>query len=166
TSERRVLEQSLRRAEQRAAQAAEAAERQLLQTEARSLAAQIVQHDVPEPPRFFTDDITPEKLGLGLAAQGGRRLIASAEGTIFEIAKGRYSKSPNFDVFSKAHSGDPLRVQRVRRPDVIVEQPSLTMALAVQPNVLQGLAGQTSMAERGFLARFVFAVPPSMLAPR
>src|SRR5262245_1339165 len=71
-SEHRILEQSLRRAEQRAAQTAAAADRQRLQTEARGLAAQLAQHDVPEPPRLFADDTTPEKLCSLLAAQGGR----------------------------------------------------------------------------------------------
>src|SRR5262249_31441243 len=108
----------------------------------------------------------PEKLASLLAAQGGRMLLASAEGTVFEIAKGRYSERANFDVFLKAHAGDPLRVARIGRPDEVVDQPALTVAVAVPPAVLQGLSGETTLAGGGYLARPLYAVPRSLVGRR
>ena len=73
-------------------------------------------------------------------------LLASAEGTAFEIAKGRYSETANFDVFLKGHAGDPLRVGRISRDSEAVNSPALSCALAVQPDVISGLAEQARHA--------------------
>src|SRR5262249_48371235 len=113
--ERRVLEAALRTAEQRAGRADPGAERDRLQLAAREAARQLARHVLPCPPQLFCDDETPESLSRLLAQQGGRMLLASAEGTIFEIAKGRYSETANFDIFLKGHAGDPLRVGRIGR---------------------------------------------------
>jgi hypothetical protein len=78
-------------------------------------------------------------------------LLASAEGTAFEIAKGRYSETANFNVFLKGHSGDPLRTNRITRQGERVDRPALSCALAIQPDVIRGLAEQTSMKGRGFV---------------
>lgn len=137
-----------------------------LRKQARELAKELAAHVVPDPPEFFCDDVTVEKLGQLLARQGGRMLLASAEGTCFEIAKGRYSETANFDVFLKGHAGDPLRVGRVGRVSEAVNSPALSCALAVQPDVIQGLAEQASMRGRGFLARWLYSVPVSRVGRR
>jgi hypothetical protein len=93
-------------------------------------------------------------------------LLLAAEATPLEIAKGRYSGQANFDVFLKAYSGDPLRVQRVGRPDTLIPTPSLAMALLVQPDVIAGLTAHTGMRGRGFLARLLYAVPVPLLGRR
>jgi hypothetical protein len=115
---------------------------------------------------FFADDVTPEKIASYLEEQDGRLLIASAEGTVFEIVKGRYSEAANFDVFLKGHSGDPLRVGRVWRKGEFVEQPALSLALAVQPDVIRGLATNASLRGRGFLARLLYSIPTSKVGTR
>src|SRR5262249_42975786 len=109
-SEHRMLEERVKLAEKKAAKQEDPPRRREVEAEAVQLAKELDAHEVPVMPQAFVDDITPEKLGNLLAAQGGRMLQASAEGTAFEIAKGRYSETPNFDVFLKGHSGDPLRV--------------------------------------------------------
>jgi hypothetical protein len=164
-SERRVLELSLKATEAKAAKA-RGEERKDLKAQAKELARELAEHVVPVPPQFFCDDATPEKLSNLLAEQGGRMLQASAEGTAFEIAKGRYSEAANFDVYLKGHSGDPLRVARVGRAGENVHQPALSVALAVQPEVIRGLAGQASMRGRGFLARFLYSLPASLVGRR
>src|SRR5262249_3766235 len=101
-SEHRVLEKRLQALENRAAKAEDASERDRLKHEVRQLARELEAHRVPEPPQFFCDDVTPEALTKLLARQGGRMLQAGAEGTAFEIMKGRYSEGrPNFDVYLK-----------------------------------------------------------------
>jgi hypothetical protein len=128
-SARRTLEARLRNAETKAAKTEDANTRLRAAEEAKSLAQELSNFAVPAMPQFFADDVTVEKLTSLLAEQGGRMLIASAEGTIFEIAKGRYSETPNFDVFLKGHAGDPIRTNRVGRVQDYIQQPAISMAL-------------------------------------
>jgi hypothetical protein len=165
-SERRILESRLKNTENKAAKQTDDAERATLTQEARALAAELAGCVVPAEPRCFCDDETPENLSRLLALHGGRMLQASAEGTAFEIAKGRYSETANFDVYLKGHSGDPLRVGRVGRSGEVVDRPALSCALAVQPDVICGLAEEATMAGRGYLARWLYGVPPSMVGRR
>jgi hypothetical protein len=166
-TEHRLLEKRLKAVEDKAAKA-KPAELQGLREEARDLAKQLASHEVPQPPRLYCDDETPESLAKLLAEQGGRMLQASAEGTAFEIVKGRYSEKgrPNFDVYLKGHSGDSLRVGRVSRGRDTVDRPALSLALAVQPDVIRGLAEHACMRGRGFLARPFYSLPESKVGRR
>ncbi len=168
-SEHRMLEAQLKTAEQKAAKAAkkgDAGEAAALRKEAKGLARQLAAHRVPELPRMFCDDETPESLSRLIAQQGGRMLQASPEGTAFEIVKGRYSETANFDVYLKGHAGDPLRVGRVGRAGETVDRPALSVALAVQPDVVYGLAENASLRGRGFLAHFLYGLPVSRVGRR
>ena len=165
-SEHRQLEARLKLAETKAAKEEDPEERQRLCREAKELAKELSTHVVPETPQMFCDDVTAEALARLLAMQGGRMLQASPEGTAFEIVKGRYSESPNFDVYLKGHAGDPLRVGRIGRDGETVDQPALSAALAVQPDVIQGLAAQAILRGRGFLARWFYAMPVSTVGGR
>jgi hypothetical protein len=165
-SEKRVLEERLKHLEKQAAKEDNPNKRERLKQEAAELACELEGFEVPDPPRMYCDDETPESLGQLLALQGGRMLQASAEGTAFEIAKGRYSEKPNFDVYLKGHSGDSLRVGRVSRGTDVVDAPALSAALAVQPDVIQGLAAEATMRGRGFLARWLYSLPHSAVGRR
>ena len=162
----RTLEARLKHIENKAVKEEDALERDKFKQDAKQVAKDLAEHDVPDVPQCFCDDVTPEKLANLLARQGGRMLLASAEGTAFEIAKGRYSDTANFDVFLKRHSGDPLRTDRITRSGEKVERPALSCALAVQPDVIRGLADQNSMKGRGFLARWCYSVPRSHVGSR
>jgi hypothetical protein len=165
-SAHRVMEKRLKGLEEKAAKAEDQTEAAEYRQKAKELARELAAHQVPDLPEFYCDDTTPEKLTKLLARQGGRMLQASAEGTAFEIAKGRYSETANFDVYLKGHAGDPLRVGRISRDSDTVDRPALSVALAVQPDVINGLADQASMRGRGFLARFLFAIPASRVGRR
>jgi DNA primase catalytic core len=165
-SEHRMLEAKLKAAESRAAKVKDADEARQAKDDALALAKELDAHEVPDLPQLYCDDVTPEKLVNLLARQGGRILQASAEGTAFEIAKGRYSETANFDVYLKGHAGDPLRSDRISRDSDHTDQPALSVALAVQPDILRGLGGQPSMRGRGFLARFLYALPTSQVGKR
>jgi hypothetical protein len=178
-SEHRVMELQLKAIEQKAAKATDPpeakdeAEREAnrkkareLRQDAKRLARELAAHHVPDPPEFFCDDVTVQKVGQLLARQGGRMLQASAEGTAFEIAKGRYSETADFDIYLKGHAGDPLRVGRIGRESEALNHPALSCALAVQPDVIRGLAEQASMRGRGFLARWLYATPASKVGRR
>ena len=127
----------------------------------RDLARTIRETIIPAEPRLLMSDGTPEAVAKGLAEQGGRLAVFSPEGDVFSLLKGRYAKdgAPNFETFLKAHAGDELRVDRRHAAPVTVAEPALTVAVAVQPDVLRGLAHDRTFRERGLLARFLFALP-------
>jgi hypothetical protein len=131
-------------------------------------AAQIAESiEVPSIPRLVADDITREAATSLLADQGGRLAIISAEGGIFDIIAGRYSRNiPNLDLWLKAHSGDPLKVDRIGRPPQYIRQPALTLGLMIQPAVLQAIAANREFRGRGLLARFLYAWPVSKVGRR
>ena len=92
----------------------------------------------------------------------------SPEGDIFDLMAGRYStrNAANFGVFLKGHAADTIRVDRVGRPPEYVEAPAITIGLAVQPDVIRGLASAPGFRGRGLLARFLYAMPASLLGRR
>lgn len=114
--------------------------------------------------QLFVSDATPERVASLLAENGGRAAVLSDEGEICSIIAGRYGGS--FEVFLKAHSGQTLAIERQGRPRVHVRRPSLTLGLAVQPDVLAMLARKKNLRERGVLARFLVAVPASNIGYR
>jgi hypothetical protein len=172
----RTLNERLKRAE-RAIRDAIPEERHRLRAEALNIARELAGHQVPARPQLWCDDATPEALAEMMFEQGERILVASAEGAAFEICKGRYcdkGKGPNFEVWLKGHAGDTLRVNRVKRgnkdkealPPIRLEQPALSAAMAVQPDVLQSLSDQKAMGPRGFLARWLYSLPVRLVGSR
>lgn len=118
------------------------------------------------PLKLFVDDITTEKLSSVLAQNDSRAALASAEGGLFDNLSGQYSTVVNLDVYLKAHSGDNIRVDRVGRPSETIINPALTILLAVQPSVLDGLMRNSTFRGRGLTARFLFSMPRSALGRR
>lgn len=163
---RDILEQRLRDSAKKAAKGRD--NRSALEEEAVDIRRQIEELVVPVAPRLFTDDATPERLTGLLFEHGGRFAVISAEGGIFELLAGRYTNNsmPNLDVFLKGHAGDPLRVDRVGRAAEQIDQPALTVVLAVQNDVLRSLSTKPGFRGRGLLGRFLYAVPASRLGTR
>ncbi|WP_276620611.1 YfjI family protein [Syntrophomonas wolfei] len=124
--------------------------------------------DTPEVflPTILADDITMEKLVVLLSENNGSLGIFSAEGTLFGIAAGRYTGMASFDELLKAHSGDPLRADRIGRARVNVPNPALTIGMCVQPIVVQELAKNPVFRLKGLQARFLYAIPDSPLGER
>lgn len=117
------------------------------------------------PMQLYVDDVTPEKLVSVMADHDGVASIISAEGGIFDqLAGGMYSKTVNIDVFLKGHAGDTIRIDRIGRNSESIERPTLTMLLAVQPNVLSGLIQNGTFRGRGLTARFLYTMPSPMWA--
>lgn len=119
-----------------------------------------------QPLKLFVDDVTAEKLASVLAENNSKAAIVSAEGGIFDILNGIYTKNVNIDVFLKGHSGDTIRVDRIGRASESILHPTLTMLLAVQPEVLNGLMSNGTFRGRGLTARFLYAMPKSSLGIR
>lgn len=122
---------------------------------------------VPANPRLVVDDVTPEKLAVIMAEQGGRVGVFSDEGGIFETLAGRYSGGvPNIDLFLKGHSGTPVRVDRKSSESICIDRPTITCGFAVQPDVLRTLANKPGFRGRGLVARFCFLLPQSTVGSR
>ncbi len=122
--------------------------------------------EVPSTPRLICDDVSPEKLCELLAQNNGRIALLSSEGGVFSMMKGRYSGMPNFDVYLKAHIGDPIRVDRFSREALFVEEPALTMGLTVQPEIIRGLANEPQFRGLGIVGRFFYSIPKSKVGRR
>jgi replicative DNA helicase len=163
---RRIAEQAAAHAEAAASKAPlERAEE--AQAEAVARAAEAANLVVPPLPRWLADDATPEALA-GLLATYGRIALLSPEGDVFDQMAGRYNQStgPNLGVYLKGHAGDLLKVDRRGRPPEYVERPCLTIGLAVQPEILRGLADRPGFRGRGLLARFLYSLPASLVGRR
>ncbi|MFN6129057.1 MAG: YfjI family protein [Planctomycetota bacterium] len=130
------------------------------------LSEELASEHEPSQPKLIADDVISEEAENLLSRQGGRLVVAGAEGGLFDVMGGRYSKgSPNLDVFLKGHAGDTLRVDRGSR-SVLVYKPCLTLAYAVQPEVLRSMASKPSFRGRGLIGRFLYSYPESLLGRR
>jgi replicative DNA helicase len=163
---RRIADQAAATAEA-AAGKAPANQQEEARAEAIARAAEASALVVPPLPRWLVDDATPEALA-GLLATYGRIALLSPEGDVFDQMAGRYNQTagPNLGVYLKGHAGDLLKVDRRGRPPEYVERPCLTIGLAVQPEVLRGLAGRPGFGGRGLLARFLYSLPESLVGRR
>jgi hypothetical protein len=111
--------------------------------------------------------VTSEALARLLAEQRGRISVFAPEGGgLFAIMAGRYSTGSNFEIYLKAHAGDPLRVDRRHAEPIYVPRPTLTLAVTMQPAVLHGLHETPEFRGRGLLARFLYGFPLSPLGDR
>jgi hypothetical protein len=163
---RRIADQAAATAEA-AAGRAPVSQQEEARAEAIARAAEAANITVPPVPRWLVDDATPEALA-GLLAVYGRIALLSPEGDVFDQMAGRYNQAagPNLGVYLKGHAGDLLKVDRRGRPPEYVERPCLTIGLAVQPEVLRGLAGRPGFGGRGLLARFLYSLPESLVGYR
>lgn len=149
-----------------AAANADASGRDTLLAEATAAAMNAAAITVPVKPQLVADDVTSETAASMLAQQGGRLAVLSPEGGIFATIAGRYSGTPNLEVFLKGHAGDMMRVGRLSREAEHVDKPALTLGLAVQPEVLRDIAGMPGFRGLGLLARILFTVPENTVGRR
>ena len=139
--------------------------RQELMAEIRRLEASLP--EVPELPRLFVDDATPEAVAVLLAKHGERLGIQEAEGGIFDILAGRYTNGhANIDLFLKAWGGEPVTVDRRRGDALSLNAPLLTMCISPQPDVIKSLSDKPGFRGRGLLARFLYLLPQSRVGFR
>ncbi len=123
--------------------------------------------EIPVPLRLVLDDVTAESLEVVLRQQGGRIGILSDEGGPFELMGGRYSdRIPNIDIYLKGHSGSPITTDRIGREGGSVQNPAITIGLAIQPDVITSLKGKKGFRGRGLLARFLWSIPRSCVGSR
>ncbi|MEX0624566.1 DUF3987 domain-containing protein [Saccharospirillum sp.] len=171
-AERKAAESRLKTHKERVSNLRKQAAKAKGDTEADALADQVAELEANEPqiprhPRLFTSDVTTEHLATMMNDHGGVMAGMSPEGGIFETMAGRYNQgTPNIDLYLMAHAGDAVRVDRGSKAAVILDNPRLSMALAVQPDVLDAMSTKPGFKGRGLLGRFLYALPPSNLGSR
>jgi len=116
--------------------------------------------------KLIADDCTSEALTSLLADNNGKISIISAEGGIFNILNGQYSKSVSIDTFLKAHCGDSIRVDRKGRESENIDKPTMTVLLAVQDIVLEEIMSNDIFKGKGLNARFLYCNPISTVGAR
>lgn len=119
---------------------------------------------VPAAPVWVVDDDTPEMLGAELCRQGGRLMTASAEAKALENIV-RDDKA-NVDIFLKGHAGDDHNTGRITRGREEADRVALTCVYTPQPSVLGSLAERPELRQRGFLGRWLYALPDSTVGYR
>lgn len=158
----------LEAARRKAARAKSEVDRSDAMEETEDLAKRLAGHHVPRAPQLVASDVTEESLGKLLAENHGRIAVMSDEGGPFRNMAGRYQKSnsPVFDTFKHGHNAGTVRVNRVGREPVHVPNVAITLALMVQPAVLRSLKQTSEFRGEGLLARFLYAVPESLVGSR
>jgi hypothetical protein len=111
-----------------------------------------------KPLTLVADDTTVEALISIMKDNGERMLIASDEGGIFAHMKGRYKlNGDDMEIYLKAHSGGRVSVHRKSREPEVLENPALSMIIAVQPYVVENCVLDEENNGRGLTARFIYA---------
>ncbi len=121
--------------------------------------------DIPNVPVLFVNDVTPESLTTLMQEQNGRLAIFSDEGGILETLAGLYNNGlANIDILLKGIDGGDIRVRRKDRSITI--NPFLTIALTVQPIIIQKMGEKRAYFGNGTLERFLYVLPKSKLGYR
>ena len=168
--ERQRIEPEIRRAEQERRMIESEmtkAEKSGERTQAAILLDELTDKPLPQIPRLWTEDATPEAFVQRLHDYGGRMSIVSTEGGVFQLMAGRYSENiSNLDPYLKAWSGDSISVDRVGRQSFTIPRPATSMVLTVQPSVLQQVGANVENRNRGLSARFMMSIPESHVGRR
>lgn len=166
-NERAILEASIKRARNDAVTAKKSDARVAARALVDELAEELRTTEVLVPIQLVAEDATPEAVSQLLAEQGGRIALLAPEADVFDLMAGRYSDGVSrLGVYLKGHAGDDIRVNRIGRASEYVQHPALTVGLAVQPDVLQGLLDRPQLRGRGLLARFLYSLPNSRVGYR
>ena len=110
--------------------------------------------------QLLLSDATEEGVVRVLASNGGRAASVDPEGTILEVAAGRYGNGDaRLAVLTHGWDGEPMRTNRANKARVDLPSANLALLLGLQPGILEGLLNAETMQQRGVLARFLWIAP-------
>ena len=116
--------------------------------------------------RIAVDDVTPESL-VNLLDENGTLLMISDEAGMLGNFSGRYSNNiPNLDLLLKSWSGEPYISDRATRASVLLKKPYMSITLACQPYVFEGMISNPAFRGSGLIARFMYCFPASNIGHR
>lgn len=123
--------------------------------------------EITDRPEYgsLQQDITPEQLSVVAARQRGRACIYAEESTLVNmIAGATYSQSgvANIDIFLQGFDGKEVSVERKHGGSVRIKRATLSMALSMQPRIMERLTHSTELEDRGLTARFLFFMPEAL----
>lgn len=110
-------------------------------------------------------DCTPEKLPVIMTEQNERVAIMDPEGNLFSHMTGLYTKS-NDEIYLKAWDGESVRIHRKNSDDVYLDSPVLTVALALQPHIIEKIKTEPALRGKGMLGRFIYCFPENTVGNR
>jgi len=131
---------------------------------------------IPPPPRkpmLHFGDVTSEALVRLISGAGGGFGVLSADARhIVDAILGRYRSDKRIDdsVYLRAHGGDRIDRGRIGGQSegeyLVVERPSLGVAVAVQPDKLREAAQREELLASGLFPRFNVVSPRSLVGER
>ncbi len=163
-SHKKTLEETIKKARTRVA-SLKGEERGELLKEINLLEIEL--NDIPPlvEPEIFSNDITPENLGIRCSEQHGIYSILGDEGGFMHTISGLYTGGKaNVDVILKGIDGGSVRVRRGDRS--LNFNPILTISLAIQPEVIRKMGNEKNFTGIGFIERFLYFLPESKVGFR
>ena len=116
--------------------------------------------------RIIVDDITPESLAYQLK-QNGTLLMISDEAGMLGNFSGRYSNNiPNLDLLLKSWNGESYQSDRATKESVSLRRPYMSVCLAAQPYVFDGMMSSSAFRGSGLIARLIYCFPKSHIGGR
>ena len=165
-----AAEAERRTAISRAGRATEEGERASAETDACRAAERVAEIVVPSTPLLASTNATPEGLVRQLDEADGVAAVLSDEGgAFFGVTTGRRYNAggeATLDEILKAYSGSPIAVKRKVGDPLVVPRPRLTIALGLQPELVEAVAADKDLASRGVLARFFWSCARDLVGSR
>ena len=116
--------------------------------------------------RITVDDVTPESL-VNILEENGTLLMISDEAGMLGNFSGRYSNNvPNLDLLLKSWNGETYISDRASRDNIVLKKPYMSICLACQPFVFDGMIKNPAFRGSGLIARFVYCFPVSNIGSR
>lgn len=110
--------------------------------------------------QLLISDATEEEVVRVLNDNKGRAASIDPEGTILEVAAGRYGNGDaRLAALTHGWDGEAMRVNRVTRARVDLPSANLALLIGVQPGILAGLASAETMKQKGVLNRWLWIAP-------
>jgi replicative DNA helicase len=138
------------------------------QAELDALTKESIDFDEWQDPQLIANDTTPEALASIMRYNGNRMAIMAPEAGVFNVIAGLYNGGqPNVDIFLSSWCGDDITINRKGNAGPIkLNGPALSVGLTTQPEMVRQLSEKKSFRGSGLLARFLYAVPDSLLGSR
>ena len=117
-----------------------------------------IKSSIQKSPRFYTDNVTGEKLAILISNQPTEALavLSSDARDIVDILGGKYQQNKTDEsIYLKAYSGDTCTIDRVSRPSTVIKSPQLTVVWAVQPDKISTLYNNRQLTDGGLMPRFL-----------
>ena len=118
---------------------------------------------LPSTSSAILSDVTPEKAAIIASGNGGRLVLASAEGVPLNSLKSKYSEQDGeqfLTLLLNGHAGDKFTQGRVGRSDINISEMAVSAILFTQPESFKkNIIRNEYYTTRGLNARWLIACP-------